>query len=313
MIRNKFLRGILFMLKCQYDRSRDGHVMKKLEKIPSDLLLIIAWTILTLIFVLTPFLQDTFIRTILGIPMVLFLPGYALIAALFPKKDELNIIERIALSFGLSIAVVPLLGLILNFTFGIKLVPILFSLCIFTLALGYIAAFRREGLPEDKRFSVNFYKIYEIINNEIRTPKSRNDRILTAVLIFSIILAAGMIFFVITTPKMGERFTEFYILDPDGKADNYPTNLTTGSPENILAGVNNHEYIPVNYTIRVALDNEILTETGFILGHNNTWENNVTFVPEKEGKDMKLEFLLFKENNFTEPYRELHLWVDVAR
>jgi uncharacterized membrane protein len=34
--------------------------------------------------------------------MVLFLPGYALIAALFPRKDDLDGIERIALSFGLT-------------------------------------------------------------------------------------------------------------------------------------------------------------------------------------------------------------------
>jgi len=37
-------------------------------------------------------------------------------AALFPGKDDLDGIERIALSFGLSIAVVPLMGLALNYT-----------------------------------------------------------------------------------------------------------------------------------------------------------------------------------------------------
>jgi len=67
---------------------------------------------------------------------VLFLPGYALIATLYPRKDDLDAIERVALSFGLSIAISPLLGLALNYTpFGIRLTPILIVLSVFTIAL----------------------------------------------------------------------------------------------------------------------------------------------------------------------------------
>ncbi len=287
--------------------------MKPQKKIPKDLFVIIVWVIFTLVFVLIPVLSETFVRTILGIPMVLFIPGYVLIAALFPKKDDLEAVERIALSFGLSIAVVPLLGLLLNFTFGIRLLPILFTLCIYSIALALIAAHRRGKVPEDERFSVPFHMIYEVIDNEIKTPKSRTDRILTFVLIFTIVLAVGMIYFVITTPKIGERFTEFYILDASGKAENYPVDLKYNSPATILVGVVNHEYAPVNYTIQVALDRGVLTDTWFRLDHNQTWEKNMTFVPDKVGTDMKLEFWLFKEDNFTAPYRELHLWVNVTR
>jgi len=44
---------------------------------------------------------------------VLFLPGYV-ISFLFFKKNKIDIIERIALSFALSIAIVPLLIFYLN-------------------------------------------------------------------------------------------------------------------------------------------------------------------------------------------------------
>lgn len=287
--------------------------MKHQEENPADLLIIFTWIIFTFYFVLTPVLNETFVRTILGIPMVLFIPGYVLIAALFPKKDDLEAVERIALSFGLSIAVVPLLGLLLNFTFGISLIPILVTLCIYSIILAIIAAYRRGKLPEYMRFSVPFHKISEVVGNEIKTPKSRTDRILTVVLIISIVLAAGMIYFVITTPKIGERFTEFYILDKEGKAENYPVDLKYNSPSIILVGVVNHEYIPINYTVQVILDKGMLTDTRFRLDHNETWEKNMTFVPDKAGTDMKLEFWLFKEDNFTAPYRELHLWVNVTK
>ena len=100
--------------------------------IPSDIILVWLITALCVVFVLTPVLNDTFIRVILGILLILFIPGYSLIAALFPKKDDLDGIERTALSFGLSIAVTPLIGLLLNYTpFGIRLEPILISLSIF--------------------------------------------------------------------------------------------------------------------------------------------------------------------------------------
>lgn len=287
--------------------------MKVRKKLPSDLLIILIWVILMLVFVITPVLEDTLVRTLLGIPMVLFIPGYVLIAALFPKKDDLEGVERIALSFGLSIAVVPLIGLLLNFTFGIKLLPILLSLCIYTTALVFVAAYRRKKLPENERFCVPFHRIYEAINNEINAPKSRTDKILTWILIISIVLAIGMVYFVITTPKIGERFTEFYILDTSGKAENYPTNLSYKSPGMILVGVVNHEYTQVNYTLQVALEREVLNETRLVLNHNETWERNITFVPDKAGINMKLEFWLFKENNFTAPYRGLHLWVNVTK
>ena len=52
-------------------------------------------------------------RIVFGTPYVLFLPGYV-ISFLFFKKNKIDIIERIALSFALSIAIVPLLIFYLN-------------------------------------------------------------------------------------------------------------------------------------------------------------------------------------------------------
>ena len=126
--------------------------VEKNKKISLDLLIVLIWTILAIIFIIVPTLQNSIIRTILGIPMVLFIPG----SALFPKKDDLESIERIALSFGLSIAVVPLIGLGLNFTFGIRLIPMLVSLCIYTIILIYIANYRRRKLSEERQFKVEF-------------------------------------------------------------------------------------------------------------------------------------------------------------
>ncbi len=121
---------------------------------PPDLALVIFLTLLCIPFVLIPPLNEISpIRIILGLPLVLFLPGYALIAALFIRKDDLDGIERIALSFGLSIAISPLLGLGLNYTpFGIRLTPILIVLSVFTIALAIGARVRRSGIPDSNEF-----------------------------------------------------------------------------------------------------------------------------------------------------------------
>ncbi len=281
--------------------------------LPLDLFLILIWTILTFVFNITPSPGQTLFKTILVVSMVLFIPGYVLISALFPKKDDLDNIERLALSSGLSIAIAPVLGILLKFTLWAELVHVLLALCLLTFILIIFAAYRREKQPPEERFYVPFHRLQELVEEELDMPKSKTDRIYTGILIFTIVLAVSMLYFVITAPKIGERFTEFYILGPEGKADNYPAALRSNYPATILVGVANHEYISVNYTVRIALDKEILTDTLFSSGHNEIWEKNVTFVPGKNGTNMKLEFLLFKENNFSSPYRELYIWVNVKK
>lgn len=84
------------------------------------------------------------LRYILGTIFVLFLPGYALLESLYPRGDELSPLERLALSIGLSLAVVPLVGLVLNYTpLGIRLYPVLVSLALLSSAIAFIGAYRK--------------------------------------------------------------------------------------------------------------------------------------------------------------------------
>ncbi len=83
------------------------------------------------------------IRWVLGALFVLLLPGYALTTAIFPQK-ELDSIERIAVSFGLSLAVSPLVGLLLNFTpGGIALTHVLICLALITGISMAFGAYRK--------------------------------------------------------------------------------------------------------------------------------------------------------------------------
>jgi uncharacterized membrane protein len=94
----------------------------------------------------------TYLRNALGIIFVLWLPGYTFIKALFPVQlpiktstQNLDTIERIALSLGMSIALVPIIGLILNYTpWGIRLTPTVLSLFALTLVFATAAAIREQ-------------------------------------------------------------------------------------------------------------------------------------------------------------------------
>ena len=270
-----------------------------------DLQLIIGLSVLQ-IFTVT-FLPDTVIRTLIGVPLVLFFPGYVLVCALYPKKKDLEIVERVALSIGLSLAVVPLIGLALNYTpWGIRLYPVLFSLFLFTLSMSMATTYRRKGLPVEEKF---------VPSISVKVPKwrgiSRANRIMLVGFLVFVVVAGGLTAYFASMPRIGEQFTEFYVSGPEGKIADYPVNLTLGESGTVIMGIVNHEYQEVTYNISVKLDNVTIAAINDIrLKNEETWQQNFTFTPEKVGEKMKLEFLLFK-GSVDESYTSLQLWITV--
>jgi hypothetical protein len=85
-----------------------------------------------------------YVRYVLGGVFVLFLPGFLLISALYTRNGEMDELEKMALSIGLSIAIVPLITLVLNYTpWGIRLEPIMVSLALFAEIMAGVCVFRR--------------------------------------------------------------------------------------------------------------------------------------------------------------------------
>ncbi len=275
-----------------------------------DIILVILFTVLCMISIVTPILNETSIRTILGLSLILFLSGYSVISFLFPKKDDLDAIERIAFSFGLSIAIVVLTGLVLNYTpFGIRLMPALIFLSTFTLLMSIFAFIRRSRIPDKERFNVNFEKHLKNIKGSLNI-KSKTDKILSVLLILSIVFAVFTIVYTIATPKQDAKFTEFYLLGPNGKASDYPTNLSVGETGNVTVGIVNNEYANVNYKMVVKLNNQTINEENITLSNGAKYEKPFTFELSESGKNQELEFLLYRLPDDTNVNRSLHLWIN---
>ncbi len=293
--------------------------MAERRQTPKDLLLVAGLVLIIDILVLVPTLNGSFLRTYLGILLVLFLPGYALTGAIFPSKKDLEGIERAVISLGLSIAIVPIMGLVLNYTiWGIQEITLLTSLSVFILLMCAIAYHRRSLLPEEEAFEVPFKAFFLRMKTEIMIkPKSKIDRVLAVLLVLSTLASVVGLAHIIGNPKEREHFTEFYILGANKTADSYPTDLVLGKTKTVIIGIVNHEYRPVDYTMEMRLENKSLPlpedQKQISLAHNMSWIEPVTFTPPFKGSNMKLEFLLFNETEKQTPYRNLHLWINVTK
>ena len=269
-----------------------------------DLLGIIVLTALLTICIV--FITSDIPRIIIGVPFLLFFPGYTLAAAMFPRRDSLAGIERAALSLALSVAVVPLIGLVLNYVWEISVYPILISMAAFVGLMCVLTYLRRAGLPPQERFEPRI---------SLHIPRwgqqSRPDRVLAVILAIVVIGAVATAIYVGVRPKTPERFTEFYLLGSQGTMEYYPHQIVLGASADVTVGVVNHEREEITYRVRVGLDGtELRTIEGVALRDGDTWEETITLAPTRAGDNQKVEFLLYRDGQ-PEPCQELHLWIDV--
>ena len=314
------------------------------DKYPIDIVLCIICS-----FILIPIViwnLNEIIRIIIGLPYIFFIPGYILLFCLFPTKKTdigINIIERITLSIGFSIAIVSTIGFALNYTSsGIQLQTIYIYIFIFINGLGLLGIYRWKKLDLSERFKINF---------EIPKLKSKNkiDLVLNLIIIFSIIIVITVATYALITPKQKEKTTEFYLLGSSVNSTNFTSNTTIGENYSVIIGVANHEYKTIDYTIEIWLinqsqpqNNTTIQNMWFVdkistrLSHidmdtknikKSQWEYPYSFIINKTGL-FKLTFLLYKTQTdeyikdadykdialekINTSYRETHLWINIT-
>ncbi len=266
--------------------------------------------IMLLTLILAPVVEFTAgpARMVLGAIFVLFFPGYTLLAALFPRKDRFQSVERVALSFLLSVAIVPLIMLILNYTpWHIRLESIFASVAAFIFIASAVALIRRRRLPQSEKFEPRM---------KIEIPRwgsmTRMDKVALFLLVLLIMGATGVLVYAVTAHKEQENFTDFYVLGSQGMVQDYPKQLVLGETAQVTLGIVNHEHQYSNYTIEIMLNGEKVQEIGPIgLADEEKWSQAVTLAPTQAGQHQEFEFLLYKGED-TEPYLTLQLWLDIA-
>lgn len=288
-------------------------------------------------------------RTILGLPLLVFVPGYAVLAVLFPRHRDgtaprafagvadgaLTSFERIALSFGVSLALLPPLALVIEvFAAGFGPWTILGGVNAFIIASLVAAAIRRFTIYETEGFDEPRSVLLTWLHTRL-TSGSRLDRGLFAVLMVAAVLATSTLAVGLVAPGDGESYTNVAMLteDEDGELTTagYPTNLTAGEPVDYVIAIENHEGQQVEYTLigelqRVDRTNDSVTvveESEVVrrsrtVRDNRSWLADVSVDPTMTGDDLRLAFMVYvgepPDNGRVDTAAEyVHVWVDVRR
>jgi uncharacterized membrane protein len=141
--------------------------------------------------------------------------------------------------------------------------------------------------------------------------KSQRDKIVSIVLVVFVFVAVFTTVYIVLSPKEGEKFTEFYLLGPDGKAFNYPTNLTVDQIGTVYQGIVNHEANDTNYEVIVRFNGVVLENYNISLKNDERKEVPLKFRASSRGQNQKLEFFLYKLPDDKNVYRYLFLQIDV--
>jgi len=283
---------------------------------PWDLVLIAALTA-----TLSVILLVAGVGNIAAIFLFLFAPGYMFAAVVFPGPQGIGWTERLALSVGLSLAFVPMVALLLSFTpFGISVSSLVGGISLFTLGLAAVALWRRMGLPANERLR---------FAADLAWPEWSGqgsvERAVTIGLAASVVFAGAALAYVLFVPRSGNTYTEFFLLGPNGTAEDYPERLNVSEPAAVTIVVVNHEAANVSYVVRVDLVG-VRTVFNGTTGRNETIEVNRTSwgsfsIALNDGESWvqaypfaindaghwRIDFYLFRNPDLLTTYRDLRL------
>ncbi len=268
-------------------------------------LLLINLSSFVLIFILS-LVPVQIVRIALGVPILILFPGYALLVAAAPRRAG-NGIETFALSMGLSLAVTPAIGLLMNLApWGITMTSTLYSVTAFTLLASIAGYLRVRGLgvppqPEPEGPT----------RKKSLLSSRPGDWALSGLMLASVAVGLWSVTHFAGTPKSGERFTSFYIVQDAGASDRTAA-LTAGNQFTVKVGVANHEGASRSYRIKMQVNGQDRGEIGpNSLYNGQQWTGEFSFVLS-QGAGQKVRLILISGDSSTPYLKPLEFSIDVA-
>jgi hypothetical protein len=217
------------------------------------------------------------VALVFALPLVLFLPGYAITAAAFARRP-LPWPQLLLLSLALSIATLVLGSLVLNYLGGIHPLSWALLLLVVVLAACRVAAVRRR--PSGKG---------------VRLPRPRLGGLEAAMLLGAVAAAAVALVLASTSVPADDAlgYTQLWILPQPG---------TAGSKAQV--GVRSQQQTSVDYDLRVRIGSDTVLRRSFRLAPGETRLVKLRAPPGTEGTVPVIATLL-RHNRPTKVYRRV--------
>ena len=292
------------------------------------------------------------LRVLAGLPLLLFLPGYVLLAVLYPgqwrdatteagtgrpsvlDREGLTWGERAAISFAASLALLPMLAVVLSVArLPLDPVPITLSLGAVTVLGAVVGALRRLQLPPSRRFRLPLHRWWtEIRRGTVEAP-STGDALLNVLLVLALVGALTGLAYGLAAPPSGPGYTEPALLtEQDGElvTGNYTTEFAPGESAPMVFSVENQEGGERSYTTVVVLERvrgsgenftvverEELTRLSMTVADGEIARERHTVSPTMRGEDLRLSYYLYVGDapdsvSDARADKHLYIWVSVG-
>ncbi len=261
-----------FNLVNKFNRYRHGA--------PVDLYLTLGLTLVAMVCAALVPVGDP-LRTLIILPFLLVLPGYALTAALFP--NQIGLAERLLLTLALSISVTVVSGLLLNLTaWGLQGTTWIVWLGGITIAACMLALARRQRYLTPN-LAVNPGA------SAAWLPSAAATAIALVICGFALVLVRD------GATQQSTAFTQFWLM-PD-----------ESSPPGIEVGIRNMETESMRYKVQLLVNNQVVKEWPTItLNNGEQWVDNLVLPPEWAHAS-SVDAVLYRLDKPDQVYR--HVWL----
>lgn len=230
---------------------------------PLDLVVAVVLAIVAALAVQWPTAFPAVVRVVSAGSLGVFVVGYTLLEAVFPQPATASDgtplfrpVERVGLALALSVVVVPLTALGVEYApLTLEVSTILTTVSGLTLCACVVAWIRRwlRAGPQQGRSA----GLGGVVADRAGAWRSAStlDRTLDVVVVLSLVFATVTVAAVPLHDPTREPYTELTVLTENESgvlvADDYPRNMTRDGRYRTCLVVGNHEQQPVDYTIQV--------------------------------------------------------------